>query len=81
MMKGLPGGDKIQGRSCSSDHPLFFLCVSTYLLVCKSECVYMPAVLHPFEPSHVNDTRLQGILSLFVLLPPQGPPLAPISFH
>lgn len=38
-------------------------------------------MLHPHELSQVNDTRLQGILSLFVLLPPQGPPLAPISVH
>lgn len=61
---------------------VFFLCVLAciWLYVClyakESE-----AALHPCEPSHVNDTRLQGILSLFVLLAPQGPPLAPISFH
>lgn len=61
------------------------VCVSTYPLVyecvCMCTCQRSGAVLHPCELSHVNDTRLQGILSLFVLLPPQGPPLAPISFH
>lgn len=30
--------------------------------------------------SDVNDTRLQGNLSLFVLLPPQGLPLAQLAF-
>lgn len=53
------------------------LCVSVSMCTCQQS----EAVLHPCELSHVNDTRLQGILSLFVLLPPQGPPLAPISFH
>lgn len=55
------------------------ICVGLCVCMCTSQ--QSETVLHPCELSHVNDTKLQGILSLFVLLPPQGPPLPPISFH
>lgn len=54
-------------------------CIWLFVRVCT--CNLRDAVLYPCELSQVNDIGLQGILPLFVLLPPQGPPLVPISFH
>lgn len=76
MIQALPEGDWIQGHIRQPAASLF---VSTYLVACA--CARDgEAPLPPCQLSHVNDTRLRGILSLFVLLPPQGPSLAPISF-
>lgn len=68
-MKGLPEADEIRG---------FFERVGVFLCVCV-RTTKAEAALHQGELSHVNGTKLQAILSLFVLLPPQGPPLAQLA--
>lgn len=59
-------------------HTCFFVRVRVFLCVCV-HTAKAEAALHHGELSHVSGTELQAILSLFVLLPPQGPPLAQLA--
>lgn len=63
---------------CQQSRIVAFLRVGVFLCVCV-HTTKAEATLHQGELSHVNGTELQAILSLFVLLPPQGPPLAQLA--
>lgn len=77
-MKGLPEADEIRGCSYLSAKPHTRFFVRVLLCVCV-HTAKAEAALHHGELSHVSGTELQAILSLFVLLPPQGPPLAQLA--